>query len=123
MRRLALAGALTLLTQCAPPPPPASIDPRVWVRPDAGVVVSTPLIISRAPGGFTHVSIELRSIVPQDVAVSCAVDWFGADGQPVHGITTYPTRIAVPAYNAAFCETVAPQPTTTQFRASITPTF
>jgi hypothetical protein len=120
----ALAGAALLLASCAPPPPPPplSIDPRVAVRPDAGVIVANPLTISRTATGITHVSIELRSQVPRDLAVSCAVDWFNADSQPAGGLSAYPTRVAVPAYGAAFCETVSPNPGATQFRAAITPT-
>jgi hypothetical protein len=55
----ALAGAALLLASCAPPPPPPplSIDPRVAVRPDAGVIVANPLTISRTATGITHVSI------------------------------------------------------------------
>ncbi len=109
---------------CAQPaPPPLSIDPRVGVRPDAGVLVDTPLAVSTDGHGFTRVSIQLHNPNRTDLAVNCTADWFDDLGHPVSGLMGAPMRVAVPASGVEFCETVSPSPAARRFRVMVTPVF
>lgn len=125
MRRytVAAAGAVIVLTGCAAPPPPLSVDPRVWVRPDAGVRLDTPLIVTKDARGFVRVSAELHNIGPVAVTIACNTDWFDATGHPIPGLAATPTRISVPPYATEFCTTVSPNGTTSGFRIAVVPTL
>ncbi len=120
-RVAAVFGSVLIVAGCQPPPQPLSVDPRVSVRPDAGVVVANPLAVSTTPTGITDVSIELQNRTPRDLAVNCTVDWFDAQGHPAGGLSAVPTRVAVGAYAADFCRTVSPSPAARAFRVAITP--
>ncbi len=91
------------------------------MRPDAGVVVANPLAITTTAAGITQVSIELQNRTNRDLAVNCTVDWFDANRHPVAGLAAVPARVAIGAYAADFCTTVAPSPASRWFRAAITP--
>ena len=121
--RLVVAGLALATASCSAPPQPLSIDARVAVRPDAGVVVATPPNVTRLPGGLTRVSIEIRNRTTHDLAINCIVDWFGADLHPEGGLSADPMRVAVPAAGAEFCQTISPNASAVQFRASVVPVF
>ena len=121
MRHSALL--LVLLASGCAPAPPLSVDSRITVLPQSGVIVAYPPLVTVDAHGITDVSIELRNPSPHDVAVNCIVDWFGSNGQPVGGLSAQPSRISVGAYAAEFCRTVSPNPGARVFRAAINPAF
>jgi hypothetical protein len=122
MRLVVLAVCAAGLAACTEaPPPPLSVDPRITIRPDAGVVVARPPTITTTRTGIQRVTIEMQNRNPGPVAVTCTTDWFDASGQPMGGLTAIPTRAVVPAFAAGFCETVSPSPSAVAFRTAIDP--
>jgi hypothetical protein len=122
---IALSGCAAMaLSGCAAPGPLVlSVDPRITVIPQSGVVVANPPTITTDAHGITDVAIELRNPSPRAVAVNCVVDWFERNGQPAGGLSAQPARIAVAPYAAEFCRTVSPDPGARVFRAAINPAF
>ncbi len=110
-----LAGCETRASQ--------TLDPRITISRDAGVVLSAPLAVSVNSTGITRVSIELRNTLRRDLAINCTSDWFDENQHPTTGIASVPTRVALPSLGTEFCETVSPSPAARNFRVAVTPAY
>lgn len=115
----ALAGAVAGCTA----PPPLFSDPRIAIRPDAGVVLGSRPVVTSTPGGVVTVSTPLWNGTPVTRIVQCATVWYDRSAQPIPGLSTFPERVELAPMTTEYCRTVSPTPSSYDFRIAVTPTY